>query len=191
MEEKAVALWSTDMELSLIASYTRHARNKKFVASGGKNLRQAGWKAVLADLDDDRITTAGQLQSKWRRLKADWNDYELDATRGKIKLSRFRAKPYLHCDAMSAVIGDSMANGENILPLSQCLSHDDENLTGESTQLDDIDDLGSYAGGDITAAQKRATVLNHLKKNRKRKSPKSETNLVKSASKPSSTFQTV
>ncbi|CAK4831234.1 unnamed protein product [Aphanomyces euteiches] len=137
--------------------------------SGGKNLRMAGWNAILVDFKEHGITTAAQLQSKWRRLKADWTDYgflknmsgygegltdekwnELDATKGKLKLSRFKDKPFVHWDTMSAVIGDTMATG---------LCDDDESELSEA-QL-----------GVLSAAQKRAKVLYQLKKNRKRKAP--------------------
>ncbi|CAK4135467.1 unnamed protein product [Aphanomyces euteiches] len=129
----------------------------------------AGWNAILVDFKEHGITTAAQLQSKWRRLKADWTDYgflknmsgygegltdekwnELDATKGKLKLSRFKDKPFVHWDTMSAVIGDTMATG---------LCDDDESELSEA-QL-----------GVLSAAQKRAKVLYQLKKNRKRKAP--------------------
>ncbi|CAK4642534.1 hypothetical protein LEN26_012616 [Aphanomyces euteiches] len=110
MEGKSLAMWTPDMEVRLIEAYTRQAASTKHVASGGKNLHVGGWNAVLGDLRSLGISSIGQLQSKWRRLMADWIDYgcliglsgygdgfsddkwaELDAPRSKInKLSRFR-----------------------------------------------------------------------------------------------------
>ncbi|KAH9123435.1 hypothetical protein AeMF1_005569 [Aphanomyces euteiches] len=173
----------------LIASYTRQARNPRYVASGGKNLRMAGWNAILVDFKEHGIITAAQLQSKWRRLKADWTDYgflknmsgygegltdekwnELDATKGKLKLSRFKDKPFVHWDTMSAVIGDTMASSELISSLDESLANANE-VSSAGLCDDDESELSEAQLGDLSAAQKRAKVLYQLKKNRKRKAP--------------------
>ncbi len=115
------------METKFIALFKNVSYQARLVASGGKNLRAAGWRKVLEELNKARnITTIEQLQSKWRRLKSDWVDYyflcnlsgfgdgldddkwkELDARPGKLKLSRFRFAPFVHFDDMSILIGDS------------------------------------------------------------------------------------
>ncbi|CAK4362399.1 unnamed protein product [Aphanomyces euteiches] len=175
MTDKSSASWSDELEIELIVAYKQAIRNPRFVCSGGKNLRSAGLSKVLEDLKEQgAIENAGQLQSKWRRLKTEWLDYnylvqlsgfgdgfsdekweELDRGPRKLKLSRFRDKPFVHYDAMSNIIGDSMATGEDI------------------TSVDDI--LQSKSGsnalnvGDLDDAAKRAKILYNLKKNRKRK----------------------
>ncbi|KAG9405379.1 hypothetical protein AC1031_004487 [Aphanomyces cochlioides] len=175
MEGKSSAMWTPDMEVRLIESYTRQTASTKHVASGG-------------DLRSHGISSIGQLQSKWRRLKADWIDYgyliglsgygdgfsddkwaEHDAPRSKInKLSRFRDKPFAHWDAISAVIGDSMANGEYITPLSETISVC-EHSTDTLAQSESINETNDLSFGDLTAAAKRARILHQLKANIKRK----------------------
>ncbi|KAG9400054.1 hypothetical protein AC1031_010972 [Aphanomyces cochlioides] len=177
MEDKSAAVWTSELELRLIGAYKDQAANAKHIASGAKNLRKAGWTAVLGAFTGTSVTSTAQLQSKWRCLKNDWADYsflqnlsvygsglsderwsELDASRGKLKLSRFREKEFVHWEAMSAVIGDTMATGENIASFSSL-----------GSAVDDSSDAEDIEHGDLSAARKRAKILHQLKKNRKRK----------------------
>ncbi|CAK4257989.1 unnamed protein product [Aphanomyces euteiches] len=109
--------------------------------SGGKNLRMAGWNAILVDFKEHGITTAAQLQSKWRRLKADWTDY------GFLK----------NMSGYGEGLTDEKWNELDATKAGLC--DDDESELSEA-QL-----------GVLSAAQKRAKVLYQLKKNRKRKAP--------------------
>ncbi|KAH9113204.1 hypothetical protein LEN26_013182 [Aphanomyces euteiches] len=160
MIDKSSASWSDELEIELIVAYKQAIRNPRFVCSGGKNHRSAGWSKVLEDLKGQgAIENAdynylvqlsgfgdGFSDEKWE---------ELDRGPRKLKLSRFRDKPFVHYDAMSNIIGDSMATGEDI------------------TSVDDV--LQSKSGsnalnvGDLDDAAKRAKILYNLKKNRKRK----------------------
>ncbi|KAG9414867.1 hypothetical protein AC1031_008281 [Aphanomyces cochlioides] len=168
MDEKVALFWTLTLELKLLASYKKVSKNTKLVASGGKNLQLAGWRQVLNDFSGSGVTSIDQLHSTWRRLKVDWADYkylvnlsgfgdewdsekwsELDKNRGKLKLSRFRDKPFLHYDVMSDIVGDCMATGGNII----------------ATENDETDVMH----GNLSASQKRAKVLDQLKRNRKRK----------------------
>ncbi|KAH9096882.1 hypothetical protein LEN26_017223 [Aphanomyces euteiches] len=190
MEGKSAAVtWTAELELRLIGAYKDQAANAKHIASGGKNLRKAGWTAVLGAFTGTSVTTTAQLQAKWRRLKNDWADCsflqnlsgygsglsderwsELDASRGKLKLSRFREKEFVHWEAMSSVIGDTMATGENIASVSSL-----------SSAVDDSSDAEDMEHGDLSAAQKRAKVLHQLKKNRKRKANAEDPDRTKEA----------
>ncbi|KAH9131561.1 hypothetical protein LEN26_007651 [Aphanomyces euteiches] len=79
---------------------------------------------------------------------------ELDATRSKIKLARFRDRPFAHYEAMSAILGDTIATGVDTANTTS------DALLSSSTDLEH---------GNLSAAQKRANVLHRLKMNKKKK----------------------
>ncbi|RHY47826.1 hypothetical protein DYB38_010268 [Aphanomyces astaci] len=204
MHDKAIAVWTVDSELRLISAFQQQATKPKHVAAGGKNLREPGWQCVLEALQPFGFYSTGQLQSKWRRMKCDFADYvfllnlsgfgdgfsddkwvELDAGRPKSKLSRFKDKPYQHWEAMSSVIGDSMARGDNIVSASGIVQgmSTAEDVVGavvkrgvaRSSSVVECGDV-DLDQGNLSAAQKRATILHQLKKNRKRGQQSQDTN---------------
>ncbi|KAG9410990.1 hypothetical protein AC1031_019021 [Aphanomyces cochlioides] len=181
MSEKSVAVWTTSMEMQLLSAFQKYAAMPKYVAAGGKNLRESGWQCVLKEMQDLGIDKTSQLESKWRRMKIDFSDLtflmnlsgfgegfsndkweELDQSRGKIKFSRFKDKPFLHYEAMASIIGDTMATGENIRPVAAA-SNDEETELQQPTTSQNLDH------GDLTAAERRAKVLHQLKQNKKKK----------------------
>lgn len=127
--------WTKEKEEDLINEYVRAAAQSRNVASGGKNLRKAGWtlvkNAMLAKYPTDGFEAA-QLAGKWKRLKGDWSDYhflinlsgfgedfgdqkwdELDSGRapGASKLSRFKNVPFAHYEKMFPLLNNTMATG--------------------------------------------------------------------------------
>ncbi|CAK4067274.1 unnamed protein product [Aphanomyces euteiches] len=73
---KTSAKWTHELEVKFIALFKEVAAQPRLIASGGKNSSTAGWLQVLERLNGDGgITNVDQLQSKWRRLKADWSDF--------------------------------------------------------------------------------------------------------------------
>ncbi|ETV74609.1 hypothetical protein H257_10746 [Aphanomyces astaci] len=110
---------------------------------------------------------------------------EFDTGRPKSKLSRFKDKPYQHWEAMSSVIGDSMAGGDNIVSASGIVQgmSTAEDVVGAVVERGDARSLSvvecrdvDLDHGNLTAAQKRATILHQLKKNRKRGQQSQDTN---------------
>ena len=64
MTEKSVAAWNTAMELLLIAAFEKYSAMPKYVAAGGKNLRESGWQLVLNDMTEfgiDKSTRPANL----------------------------------------------------------------------------------------------------------------------------------
>ncbi|KAH9100153.1 hypothetical protein LEN26_016128 [Aphanomyces euteiches] len=143
---KTSAKWTHELEVKLIALIKEVAAQPRLIASGGKNLRTAGWLQVLERFNGaGGITNIDQLQSKWRRLMADWSDFkfltglsgygdefddskwtELDEKPGKLKLSRFRHAPFEHFDTMGSIIGGTVATGEHITSASQSFAESND-----------------------------------------------------------------
>jgi hypothetical protein len=71
------AKWNAELEVTLITLYREAAANPRLVAAGGKNLKAAGWQTVLPKLMhlEPSIKTKAQIETKWKRLKADYSDY--------------------------------------------------------------------------------------------------------------------
>ncbi len=71
------ANWTRVIESEFIAAVNDATKNPRFVASGGKNLRGAGWQCVLTVMSpkEPTISTTAQLTSKWKRMKTDYIDY--------------------------------------------------------------------------------------------------------------------
>ena len=125
--------WNEEIERELIAAYEDVARQAQFVASGGKNLKQAGWKKVQDAMAEKYPSLQmTQLTGKWKRLKQDWSDYhfllglsgfgdgfdtdkwaELDRGRAisAPKLSRFRHATFSHYDRLFELLANTMATG--------------------------------------------------------------------------------
>ncbi|KAF0699791.1 Aste57867_9672 [Aphanomyces stellatus] len=93
---------------------------------------------------------------------------ELDANRGKVKLARFKDKAFIHWDALSAVIGDTITTGENVSLVSILI--DVEPPSPPPPLLDPYyPQAGSGQPCDLPVAERRAKALSQLKKNRKRR----------------------
>ncbi|KAG9398476.1 hypothetical protein AC1031_012488 [Aphanomyces cochlioides] len=107
-----------------------------------------------------------------------------DAMATKKKLSRFKDLPFLHYDAISEVLGDAMACGESLGSVSDVLEVSSSGLAGSDSTIDAIHDERAptesdsttgndydqrEANGSLDAAQRRASILNKLKRSRKRK----------------------
>ena len=203
------AAWTPILVESFIRKVGEAATRARYVAAGGKNLKAIGWNWVLNELEGSgNLVNITQLQTKWKRLKTDYSDYdflkglsgfgdgfedakwaELDERPGKLKLSRFRNNPFTYYELFGAVVGDTMATGVNIQGINDIaqeflptLANNDDEQSSQESQSDITSDESSQ--GDLSAAEKRAKILHQLKKNRKRRSleQNDEANKIRQAS---------
>ncbi|KAG9410020.1 hypothetical protein AC1031_018051 [Aphanomyces cochlioides] len=74
---------------------------------------------------------------------------------------------------MSSVIGDLMANGDLIAAVDEYVTSNDDSIS--ETPIESASEQeAELQVGDLSAAQKRAKILHHLKKNRNRQASREE-----------------
>ena len=71
------AAWTPILVESFIRKVGEAATRARYVAAGGKNLKAIGWNWVLTELEGSgNLVNITQLQTKWKRLKTDYSDYD-------------------------------------------------------------------------------------------------------------------